>query len=87
VVRVSESVILAQKPIPFENDFQASADVPLDQTQLLQPGENGLTVERIRIRYEDGEEISRVTETKLWCVRRRRVSWRMARRSRSRQLW
>ncbi|HSB02334.1 MAG TPA: ubiquitin-like domain-containing protein [Anaerolineales bacterium] len=62
IVRVSESVILAQKPIPFEKDFQASADVPLDQTQILQPGENGLSVERIRIRYEDGEEISRVTE-------------------------
>ena len=62
VVRVSESVLLAQKPIPFENEFQASADVPLDQTQVLQPGETGLTIQRIRIRYEDGEEISRVTE-------------------------
>ena len=62
VVRVSESVQLAQKPIPFESDLQASADVPLDQTQILQPGENGLTVQRIRIRYEDGNEISRLTE-------------------------
>ncbi|RPJ22461.1 MAG: DUF348 domain-containing protein, partial [Chloroflexi bacterium] len=62
VMRVSESVILAQKPIPFENEFQASADVPLDQTQILQPGENGLTVQRIRIHYENGEEISRLTE-------------------------
>ena len=62
VVRVSESVLLAQKPISFENEFQASADVPLDQRQILQPGENGLTVQRIRIRYEDGKEISRLTE-------------------------
>jgi len=62
VVRVSESVVLAQKPIPFESEVQASADVPLDQTQILQPGESGLTVERIRIRYEDGEEVSRLTE-------------------------
>lgn len=62
VVRVSESVLLTQKPIPFENEFQASADVPLDQTQILQPGENGLTVQRIRIRYEDGKEISRRSE-------------------------
>ena len=62
VVRVSESVLLAQKPIPFESELQASADVPLDQTQILQPGENGLNVQRIRIRYEDGNEISRVTE-------------------------
>jgi uncharacterized protein YabE (DUF348 family) len=62
VVRVSESLILAQKPIPFESELQASADVPLDQTQILQPGETGLTVQRIRIRYENGEEISRLTE-------------------------
>jgi uncharacterized protein YabE (DUF348 family) len=62
VVRVNESVLLAQKPIPFENEFQASADVPLDQTQILQPGESGLTVQRIRIRYEDGQEISRLSE-------------------------
>ena len=62
VIRVSESVILAQKPIPFKSDVQASADIPLDQTQMLQPGEPGLKVQRIRIRYEDGKEISRLTE-------------------------
>jgi 3D (Asp-Asp-Asp) domain-containing protein len=62
VVRVNESVLLAQKSTPFENDFQASADIPLDQTQIIQPGETGLTVQRIRIRYEDGKEIARLTE-------------------------
>jgi uncharacterized protein YabE (DUF348 family) len=62
VVRVSESVVLAQKPIPFESELVASADVLLDQTQILSPGETGLTVQRIRIRYEDGNEVSRVTE-------------------------
>ncbi len=62
VVRVSESVILAQKPIPFESELVASADVPLDQTQILSPGETGLSVQRVRVRYEDGQEVSRVTE-------------------------
>ena len=62
VVRVSESILLTQKPIPFESELVASADVPLDQTQILQPGENGLTMQRIRIRYEDGSEVSRITE-------------------------
>jgi len=62
VIRVSESVILMQKPIPFESELVASADVPLDQTQILSPGENGLMVQRIRVRYEDGQEVSRVTE-------------------------
>jgi len=62
VVRVSESVLLVQKTIPFETDTIASSDVPLDQTQILSPGENGLSVERVRIRYEDGEEVSRLFE-------------------------
>ena len=62
LTRVTESLQLAQKPIPFESELQASADVPLDQTQILQPGEVGLNVQRIRIRYEDGEEVSRATE-------------------------
>jgi len=62
VVRVSESVLLAQKPIPFQNEFVASAEVLLDQTQILQPGQTGLTIQRIRVRYEDGNEISRATE-------------------------
>jgi uncharacterized protein YabE (DUF348 family) len=62
VVRVSESVLLAQKPIPFESELVAAADVPLDQTQILSPGENGLSVQRIRVRYEDGNEVSRITE-------------------------
>ena len=62
VVRVSESVILAQKPIPFESELIASPEVPLDQTQILNPGASGLSVQRIRIRYENGVEVSRVTE-------------------------
>jgi len=62
VIRVSESIILAQKPIPFQSELIAAADVPLDQTQILSPGENGLSMQRIRIRYEDGKEISRITE-------------------------
>ena len=63
VVHVSESLVLAQKPIPFTSEFVASADVPLDQQQILQPGQTGLSVSRVRIRYEDGQEISRTTES------------------------
>jgi uncharacterized protein YabE (DUF348 family) len=62
VVRVSEAILLAQKSIPFESELVASADVPLDQTQILSPGEEGLSVQRVRVRYEDGVEVSRVTE-------------------------
>ena len=62
VVRVNESITLIQKPIPFETEFVQAANVPLDQTQILSPGENGLSVQRVRVRYEDGQEVSRLTE-------------------------
>jgi uncharacterized protein YabE (DUF348 family) len=63
VVRVSESVLLAQKSIPFKSDFQASADVELDHQEVLQSGQPGLAVTRTRIRYEDGKEVARQTES------------------------
>jgi len=62
VIRVSESIVLAQKPIPFNNEFVASFDVPIDQTQLLIPGVNGLSIQRVRVRYENGSEVSRIKE-------------------------
>lgn len=62
VVRVSESVLLIQKPIPFETETVSSPDVELGTQEITQPGENGLAVARTRIRYEDGQEVSRVVE-------------------------
>jgi resuscitation-promoting factor RpfB len=63
IVQVRESVVFSQKPIAFESEFQASAEVELDQQQVLQPGQPGLTVSRVRVRYEDGQEVSRLTES------------------------
>ncbi len=63
VLRISESVVLAQKSIPFKSDFQSSPDVELDQQEILQPGQPGLSVSRVRIRYQDGVEVSRQTES------------------------
>ncbi len=62
VVRVSESLVFAQKSIPFQSEFKDSAEVELGQVQILQPGIPGLAVSRVRIRYEDGQEVARVTE-------------------------
>ena len=62
VVRVTESLRLVQNTIPFTSEFIASAEVELDQQQILQPGISGLSVSRVRIRYEDGQEVSRQTE-------------------------
>ena len=62
VVQVSESVQLVQKYIPFETETIPSPDVELGQEQIAQPGLEGLAVERTRIRYEDGQEVSRIPE-------------------------
>jgi uncharacterized protein YabE (DUF348 family) len=62
VVRVSESVQLVQKSIPFETETVSSPEVELGQQEILQPGQEGLAVERTRIRYEDGQEVSRTVE-------------------------
>ena len=62
VVQVSESVQLVQKSIPFETETVSSPEVELGTQEIAQPGENGLAIARTRIRYEDGQEVSRVTE-------------------------
>ncbi len=63
VVRVSESVVLTEKSIPFKAEFKNSTEVELGQEQIVQPGLNGLAVSRVRIRYEDGQEVARQTES------------------------
>jgi uncharacterized protein YabE (DUF348 family) len=63
VVKVSETVVLAQKSIPFKSEFQSSSDVELDHQEVLQPGQPGLAVSRTRVRYEDGKEVARQTES------------------------
>jgi uncharacterized protein YabE (DUF348 family) len=62
LVRVSESVQLIQKPIPFETETVSSPDVALGTQEITQPGQEGLAVARTRIRYEDGQEVSREIE-------------------------
>lgn len=62
VVRVNESIILVQKSIPFNTEVQLTADLELDQQDLLQVGEPGLAVTRTRVRFEDGQEINQLTD-------------------------
>lgn len=65
IVRVSESVQLVQKPIPFQTETLPSPEVELGQEEIVQPGLEGLALARTRIRYEDGQEISRTTEDEI----------------------
>lgn len=65
IVRVSESLILLQKSLPFSSEFQATAELEIDQQDLLQAGEPGLAISRVRLRYEDGQEVSRQSEAEV----------------------
>ena len=63
VVRVSESLVFSQRSIPFTSEFQESSEIELGQEKILQPGVNGLAISRTRVRYEDGQEVSRKVES------------------------
>jgi len=62
VVRVSEEVLLENEPIPFNRETQPVADLDIDNQKIVQSGVFGLNTKRVRVRYEDGIEISRQIE-------------------------
>lgn len=68
IVRVEEDIQLEQESIPFDSLTQPVEDLELDSTQVVQVGQFGLQVSRVRVRYEDGIEISRVTEAEFTAV-------------------
>ncbi len=59
LVRVHESVSLTLKSIPRQDEYIASDDIELDQTEILQPGSDGLSISRIHTRFEDGQQVLR----------------------------
>jgi uncharacterized protein YabE (DUF348 family) len=59
VVRVTESIVVEQSPIPFDTVWQADGEMELDTQGLLQEGEPGVLERRIRLRYEDGQVADR----------------------------
>jgi resuscitation-promoting factor RpfB len=63
VNRVIESVSLTQKTIPFASRTEPSADLELDQQALVQGGEPGLAVTRVRSRSANGVQVSQNTES------------------------
>jgi 3D (Asp-Asp-Asp) domain-containing protein len=65
VVRVYETIETASKLIPFTTQRIESADMPLGQEEIIQPGIQGLVTIRTRIRYEDGREVSRESEDEI----------------------
>ena len=65
VTRVNESVALTQKPLPFTTRTEPSADLELDQQALVQGGEPGLAITRVRSRSQDGIQVSQKTEDEI----------------------
>lgn len=65
VVRVTEEVLIEQEIIPYTAEEQLLYDQPLDTYQIVQAGQPGIEANRVRIRYENGEEIAR-TEEDTW---------------------
>ena len=63
VTRVAESVALIQKSLPFATRTEPSADLELDQRALVQGGQPGLAVTRVRTTSQDGVQVSQKTES------------------------
>lgn len=68
VIRVDEEIILKQDPLEFTSQFQPTNELALDERKVLDSGSYGLKAQRIRVRYENGEEVSRAVE-KEWVVK------------------
>ncbi len=62
IVRVREDILLEQELLAFTTQTQPLPEVEIDTQQIVQVGEYGLTAKRVRVRYENGLEISRQTE-------------------------
>ncbi len=62
VVRVREETIVEQDTIDFEIEWGPSAEVELDQERVVREGQPGIMARRFRIRYEDGQVISRTLQ-------------------------
>ncbi len=59
VVRVREEVLTEDTIIPYSEERISDPQMNVGEEQVLQTGENGAQSVTVRVRYEDGEEISR----------------------------
>lgn len=62
LTRVSEDIEVAEEIEPFETVYSGDASLPIDTQQMLEPGAEGITRQRYRVRYEDGQQVARVLE-------------------------
>jgi len=62
VVRVLEEIVTEQEPIAYETAWQLDPNLEIDQRRVAQAGAPGVLQRRIRVRFENGQEVSRVLE-------------------------
>lgn len=63
VVRVTEELLFEQTLLPYESSLQPDPELELDQRSVMVPGQYGVLVSRHRVRYENGQEISRALDS------------------------
>ena len=62
VIRVHETVQLEQEMVSHEIEWQEDPEAEIDTISVIQPGQDGVNVSRVRVRYEDDSETSRQLE-------------------------
>ena len=67
VIRVSEDLLFEDQPIPYQTVRQASAELELDTQAVVSAGVPGVRRQRLRVRYENGVEVSRTIDGE-WVV-------------------
>lgn len=58
VIRVTEDFRIVEEPIPYQTLWQASDELEIDQRAVISAGQPGVKRQRIRVRYENGVEVS-----------------------------
>ncbi len=62
VIRVTEEILTEQYNIPFAVEYVADSALAVGERVVKVKGENGLKVGKVRVRYENGIEVSRTSE-------------------------
>jgi uncharacterized protein YabE (DUF348 family) len=62
VVQVREELMVMTDETPFPVEYQEDPETPLDESSVIEPGQNAIVATRERVGYADGEEVWRRSE-------------------------
>jgi len=62
ITRIREDVEVEETIEPFETIYQGDPSRPIDTQFVVAPGAEGIERQRYRVRYENGQQVSRVLE-------------------------